>query len=126
MQISNLPLTLKFQKYTFRAYRDDQWKGTGWYRFLPPAGTMLAMTIPSRYHVCGAHYGVWTNSTMPTSPGETAEIFLCTRKAWKCNLIFPSKGNVTHCGEFFVYYLPDMTYTVHCPRKYCAADHYLN
>ena len=42
-------------------------------RFLPPAGTILALSSPGQEH-CGTWATGWQNGTLPTAPGSTLDI----------------------------------------------------
>ena len=88
-----------------------------------PAGLVIPETSPGMYH-CGTSCPGWLNGTHPVTPGHTINnINFC----FDCyvstdNDCYEStRGKVTNCGDFYVYYLED---TNNCDRRYCAADHF--
>ena len=110
-----------------RSRLSPDWAGSSWYRFIEPAGTKLADQAPGEYH-CGTQYpvyldGYWdqfpatyTEGSHPTSTNKSF-IALYQVDGRKNSLQFLIR-NITNCGDYFVYYLPD----VECPYRYCASN----
>ena len=80
--------------------------------------------IVQGYDHCGTNWTGWLRGPHPATPGVTIEgATFCFDSIDKngsgknCNK--PTLGKVTHCGEYFVYYLPDVK---HCYMRYCATD----
>ena len=99
-----------------------QWRGSSWYRFLPPAGTKLSQTPPGRGH-CATYSTGWTNSSLPVRAGDIADITLCFDLSKNNGVEYDcenmSMGKVSNCGDYFVYYLPNVP---NCVSRYCATD----
>lgn len=94
-----------------------RWKGSGWYRFLPPAGTLLAQASPGSSH-CNTAAPGWTNGTLPTVQGSTLDIQVCfDNNSRQCN--WHKDARVTNCGAYYVYYLNK---TPGCSFRYCGAN----
>ena len=99
-------------------------RGKGWYRFEYPAGTILSQTPPGKNR-CGSCITGWSNSTLPSEPGQRLEIKICwdyskdNGNAKDCS--YPTKGWATNCGSFYVYYFYE---TEGCRYRYCASEEY--
>ena len=88
--------------------KSPKWNGPGWYRFQTPAGTKIS-TFYTSMGTCGSPAAIWMKSTHPSTTGTTVyNIELCHNKNYyeSCSRAGNS-GKVTHCGDFFVYRLPD-------------------
>jgi len=89
----------------------------GWYR--PDNGLDLSTTAPDK-NTCNTHAPGWVNFAFPTSSGQTTSGQACFH--WSSNTCMWKTDNVqiTHCGEYFVYYLvaPNV-----CHLKYCFNTH---
>ena len=100
---------------THRETQSKNWQGPSWYRFLPPAGKNLPTSTPE-HHNCGSELTGWMNGDYPSTVGETIDISICFEGFYKtCFKVI--NGKVTHCGEYFVYFLNDVPA---CPYRYCA------
>ena len=82
------------------------WKGKAWYRFVEPAGTILADSLVPWNH-CGGRAVGWLNGTLPTNLdlGEIITRTVCFRWGgahcfWTVNV------KIKQCNEFFLYELP--------------------
>ena len=68
-------------------------------------------------NACGTTATGWFNGTHPPSLGESKKGQYCFN--YDNNDCFEFlEGKVTNCGDFFVYYLPDIHYS--CSNRYCA------
>ena len=57
----------------------------------------------------------------PVEVGDSKDVTFCFDSRKKvCK--WSTKGKVTHCGDFYVYYLKD---TTHCRLRYCAEKYKL-
>ena len=84
--------------------------------------TKLSQTPPGRGH-CATYSTGWTNSSLPVRAGDIADITLCFDLSknngveYDCENV--SMGKVSNCGDYFVYYLPNVP---NCVSRYCATD----
>ena len=102
-------------------YTSPAWKGSGWYRFIAPAGTRIPESPPafsnySKEKVCGTHITGWLNGQHPITPGELVTRKVCF-KTNSNNCESEKTTKIRHCGTYFVYHLTD---TVACHYRYCA------
>lgn len=110
-------------QYNNAAVQSPDWIGTGWYRMVMPGGRPGGSKIPEEQpdvHHCGTYVGGYISTPHPEIVGDTDEVTFCfgLRKAGKeCK--WSTDGKVTHCGDYYVYYLPD---TPHCRLRYCAEN----
>lgn len=88
--------------------KSPKWNGPGWYRFQTPAGTKIS-TFYTSMGTCGSPAAIWMDTAHPTTTGTTVNnIKLCDNKNYfKDCWWVGNAGKVTHCGDFFVYRLPD-------------------
>ena len=101
------------------------WVGSGWYRMMVGAGASRIPESPPGVNQCGAWATGWMKGSHPTVAGQTKELVtFCfdgkgfhsgTDCGWK------TQGKVTHCGDYFVYYLEN---TPACTLRYCATDRF--
>eukprot|EP00088_Acartia_fossae_P059504 TRINITY_DN706_c0_g1_i13.p1 TRINITY_DN706_c0_g1~~TRINITY_DN706_c0_g1_i13.p1 ORF type:complete len:342 (-),score=44.38 TRINITY_DN706_c0_g1_i13:286-1278(-) len=96
------------------------WVGTAWYRFVGPSGHKMPEYAPG-YNSCGAWGAGWLRDSHPRVPGKTINATVCFDYGSHC--IKPLSVKVTNCGEFFVYYLPDMP---NQGARYCATNEELD
>ena len=105
-------------------YSSLDWVGAGWYRMMVPAGTRIPETSPGIWH-CGTQAPGWLKGSHPAAVGQTSEVKFCfdgkgfPNPATDCE--WSTQGKVTHCGDYFVYYLDN---TPTCNIRYCATDHF--
>ena len=98
------------------------WKGSGWYRFMGPAGTRMPESPPvfssNSEHACGTRNTGWLNGQHPTTLGVlvSREVHF-KRSPSETNDGSPITIKIRHCGSYFVYYLPNVR---GCYRRYCA------
>ena len=100
-----------------RTARD--WVGPNWYRFISDAGTQLTQNPVPEVH-CGTHIGGWLQGSHPVNKGTTYDRKVCFNKNSEQSLdVCPwsVQIKVRHCGEYFLYYLPDAPA---CNVGYCA------
>ena len=96
--------------------KSHRWVGEGWYRFQEPAGTRMPETPPGHQN-CGTVATGWLDGTHPTSLGDSIESKFCFNYD-KTNCKEFTRGKVTNCGNFFVYFLPEPRI---CKMRYCAS-----
>ena len=91
------------------------YKGSGWYRMMNPAGTKIPEVAPPLGQ-CGTNAPGWLNGAHPDGLGQTVSREVCFNyfgnKCWTKTTI-----KVINCGGFYVYELPR---TSICPHRYCA------
>ena len=110
--------------YTGSSSTNSDWVGAGWYRMMAPAGTRIPESTPGSYQ-CSTLKTGWLRGSHPTIAGQTTQVLYCfdgkgygsgyTDCSWSV------KGKVTHCKDYFVYYLEN---TPTCTLRYCATDHF--
>ena len=103
-------------------YTSPDWVGAGWYRMMVPAGTRIPESPPGRYQ-CGTTATGWLRGSHPASPGRKDNVTYCfdNTESDDTDCDWSTQGKVTHCGDYFVYYLEDAP----CyPCRYCATDHF--
>lgn len=89
----------------------------GWYRFTSYTGGQIPEGIVPENH-CGTHAPVYLNDRHPLKKGENVVREACIHflgdGCWERFDI-----NITHCGDYFVYYLRPPMY---CSVAYCAGE----
>ena len=85
---------------------------------MPPAGVVIPETSIKISH-CGTLQPGWINGTHPTDAGEQVEVEVCFSYGDGYECANHYNIDITHCGSYFVYYLPK---TLYCDQRYCAAD----
>ena len=90
------------------------WSGSGWYRFLRPAGTRMS-TSPTPKRRCLTQGTAWMRGAHPRSKGQTNNVTFCFN--WDHSCWRSVRGKVTNCGSFYVYFLPNVP---QCHNRYCA------
>ena len=93
----------------------QDWKGTGWYRMVKPAGTQLPEMPPPENH-CGTHAVGYLRGSHPSEVGKRIRMTVCF--GWgghNCRESYTI--TVINCNGYFVYYLPRTNY---CTLGYCA------
>ena len=66
---------------------------------------------------CGAYKQGWISGSHPTSIDQTVDVKICIQSG-SLTCIFSESAQITHCGSFFVYKLPDVPGP--CSTRYCA------
>ncbi|XP_013415746.1 uromodulin-like [Lingula anatina] len=95
-----------------------------WYRFMGPAGTILATECQPVQH-CGTYVPLYLNGTVPNVPGDVWNVTLCATSAYGCcayawaAVYTPPFVTVKNCGDYFVYELKPAT---GCYTAYCGSD----
>ena len=95
------------------------WVGPAWYRFTMPAGTRIPESSPGVKH-CGTYHTSWLSGVHPTSPGASnnnAKFCFVNGDSKACQ--WSTRGKVTNCGSYFVYYLENAPL---CQLRYCATN----
>ena len=87
------------------------WQGTGYYRFVAPAGVMLATKTPGPYH-CDTHGALYLEDADNVLPnilvGDEVDAFVCEDVEGPVICIHKFPITITKCPrDFFVYYLSD-------------------
>lgn len=104
------------------------WQGDGWYRLTGTAGYMIPEYPPNKYH-CGTGMPGWLDGRHPTDQGQTKVAKFCFNRGppySKCHKW--DYGKITHCGSFYVYYLPGAggewctRNTQQCVWRYCTTN----
>ena len=92
------------------------WKGPGWYRFAKNVGSRIPDHTVKGVH-CGTHASGWLQDNHPSTVGETKTAKVCFNNGsrGKCN--WSTTIKISHCGDYFVYDLPDVPI---CHLGYCA------
>ena len=100
-------------------YTSSDWQGSGYYRFLEPAGTRIPESPPFEER-CGTNFPGWINGKHPEGVGQIVDLLVCFSDSQH------SPGNycgyktyitATNCGEYFVYSLSN---TESCMFRYCG------
>jgi len=90
------------------------WKGAGWYRFMPPAGKMMPISPPGSGR-CGTAGGGWIKDWLAVTPGTTATHTVCFAHDGN-NCYKEETIKVKNCGAYYLYNLPN---TPGC-KRYCV------
>ena len=99
------------------SFSSAQWKGAGYYRFMEPAGTILAEQAPGANH-CGTNVTGWLNGNHPNDNGIEVDMSVCfQRDEFNCSREY--KIRVTGCKGYYVYFLPNIIYGF---GRYCGAN----
>ena len=101
-----------------------QWKGSGYYRLMEPAGVQLAEFAPGRYR-CGANQNTgWLQGKHPDRIGEEVYRTACFDRdmGWKLDCRFDRIIRITNCNGYYVYFLPEMYHYIYGATKYCGAN----
>ena len=94
-----------------------QWKGSGWYRMLPPAGTRIPES-PIATSQCGTVGSGYIQGTHPSNPGETVTRTVCFSYNSDGNICYGTKEiKIRHCGQYMLYHLVPVP---NCYMAYCA------
>ena len=103
-------------------YTSPDWVGAGWYRFMVGTSSRIPESPPGS-NQCGTHATGWLKGSHPAVAGQTKEVKFCfDGKGWGyTDCIGSTQGKVTHCRDYFVYYLEN---TQHCFHRYCATDRF--
>lgn len=97
----------------------DDWKGTGWYRMVEPAGTKMTEAPVSSHH-CGTMFPGWLNGTHPKIIGETESSTVCFNTNFN-SCAFSLEIEIKNCGDFYLYHLVDTsTISNNCQFRYCS------
>jgi len=101
----------------------SDWMGADkWYRFEGDAGKILAQQ-PSIKKSCGTNVNGWSPTIITgLAVGQTKDLSICygtTDDPERKPCYKTATGEVTNCGDFYVYKLPD---TPGCHMRYCGAD----
>ena len=101
------------------------WQGTGYYRFVEPAGVMLSTKTPGPYY-CRTYGSMYLDDADNVLPnilvGDEVDAFVCQDASAEapgiCDRTFPI--TITKCpGDFFVYYLSDFD-PYYCHTGFCG------
>ena len=110
--------------HTGRSDTSPDWAGAGWYRIMAGSSTRIPESPPGKYH-CGTFAAGWMKGSHPTVARQSNEevTFCFDGKGYAewSNCQISTQGKVTHCGDFFVYYLEN---TPNCNLRYCATDRF--
>ena len=105
-----LPIASHPQDFT-----SSYWSGSGWYCFVGHAGTRMP-TCRTPIQRCITQATAWMTSSHPRSKGQTKNVAICfsskTSSCW-----FATRGKVTNCGSFYIYYFPCVPY---CHSRCCG------
>lgn len=97
------------------------WKGAGWYRMILPGGRPGGSRIPEEIQDtrrCGTSVGGYISEAHPTTVGESKDVKFCF-KGSNTDCEWETLGKVTHCGDYYVYFLKDVPF---CRLRYCATN----
>jgi hypothetical protein len=106
-----------FTSCTSCVYDTSTYFTAGWYRFVDPAGSQLAVSPPNTGS-CGASYPAWYNGTLPSTVGSTTSSMICAQvNGALCSTSYPMTTSVTNCNGFYVFYLQP---TANTNIRYCT------
>jgi len=94
------------------------WKGSNWYRFTSDAGVMMPELPPGRRR-CGTGLPGWLQGIHPKVINQPKEAKVCFQSGTGDECAYSQNIEVTNCGDFYVYYLPEVPF---CYTRYCGAD----
>ena len=97
----------------------SDWKGAGWYRLLPPAGTVIPESSPGGNY-CGAKVQGWVRGQHPVTPGQVTNTTICFH-ANDDECESQVDAMITNCDSYFVYFLPEAPVDW-WSYGYCGAD----
>jgi len=98
----------------------SDWMGNEWYRFDGDAGKILAQQSPVK-RSCGTNVAGWSPTEITgLAVGETSPLAICygAKDDSRGSCYKSATGEVTNCGDFYVYKLPN---TPGCHMRYCGA-----
>ena len=102
----------KFGDLLSSSNRSPRWMGAGYYRMVPPAGTMIPERKP-HFMACSTYYGGYLDEG--SHPDDYIEVERTVRFA---SDLYTINITITKCpGEYYVYYLPN---TPSYGYRYCA------
>ncbi|MFT4621735.1 MAG: hypothetical protein ACI8PZ_000387 [Myxococcota bacterium] len=88
----------------------------GWFRYDGAAGTQMPESSPGENY-CSTHAPGWLDGVHPAVVGDTRSVRTCFH--WSGDTcLWETMVDVTHCGAFFVYYLPTLPFG--CNGVYCG------
>ena len=96
-------------------WKYPEWQGPGWYRFMPPAGTMITESKVEYGH-CGTISAGWLKNTHPTQPGQIKNGTVCFTYG-KNECTWSNTIKIKHCGTYYLYELPNVP---KCHSAYCT------
>ena len=88
------------------------------------AGATRIPESPPGIFQCGTGAPGWLKGSHPALAGQTKEVKFCFDHKGigsRTDCEWSTQGKVTHCGEYFVYYLEKPPT---CKLRYCATDHF--
>ena len=102
--------------YDFKSadHSSPAWDGEGYYRMVPPAGTVIPETVPSSNRCSTPYPGYLASGSHPDSVGQEVDsaVYLNGRSGVSVNI------TITKCpGNYFIYYLPAII-----SGRYCATN----
>ncbi len=102
-----------FGDFTSNPRTSPCWMGPGYYRMVPPAGTMISEVEPARY-ACGTYAGGYLDAgSHPEEEGVEVD-----RTVKYVGVSSTRDITITKCpGGFYVYYLPDVS---NYNYRYCS------
>ena len=97
------------------------WEGSGWYRFLEPAGLYIPEVSPGLNH-CKTYRPGWMNDEHPAVNGITKQVKICFPYDSSHDECYLSVDiEVTKCDDkIFVYNLPDSPFGLEA--RYCSTS----
>ena len=102
------------------SYTSPNWQGSGYYRFMGPAGNQMIDHAPGMYH-CGSTYTGWmTGGPHPDEIGVEVDRTVCFDHdiGHELNCWMQANITVTKCsGGYFVYKLPETR------DRYCGINY---
>ena len=88
-----------------------------WYRFLPPAGTMMPTASVAKYK-CSTHAPGWIQGTHPSLKDGIVSRKVCFH--WSSNTCqWSSQISVLNCATYYIYKLPKAPV---CNLRYCGTN----
>ena len=96
------------------------WKGENWYRFAGDAGSTIPTSAPG-LNKCGTASPGWMNGALPKDDYTTKDVQFCFQTSKGACDVY-TKGQVTDCGSFYVYFLQPVA--SRCNLAYCGTVEY--